>query len=160
VIGVQSGWFHVRLAQRPNGSTSWVRSRYVTLHTDPFRIVIDLGAAYLHLYKEGRQIGNFPVGVGLPAYPTPRGHFFIALFARAPSQEWGAFVMLTSAHSNTISDWEATGDAITAIHGPLGSDAQIDGTGAWVSHGCVRMHKADPLHLRWVPVGTPVDING
>jgi lipoprotein-anchoring transpeptidase ErfK/SrfK len=159
VIGQQSGWFHVRLAQRPNGSTAWVRSQNIkSLATDPYHVVIDLSSTHLHLYKEGRQIGNYPVGVGLPAYPTPRGHFFMALFTRAPSPEWGAFVILTSAHSNVLTDWEATGDGITGIHGPLGSDAQIGTTGARVSHGCIRMHKAQLLHLR-VPVGTPVDIH-
>jgi lipoprotein-anchoring transpeptidase ErfK/SrfK len=46
-----------------------------------------------------------------------------------------------------------------AIHGPLGSDAQIGTTGARVSHGCVRMHNADLLHMRLVPAGTPIDIH-
>jgi lipoprotein-anchoring transpeptidase ErfK/SrfK len=159
VIGLQAGWFHVRLAQRPNGSTAWVRSRYIThLATDPYHVVIDLSSTHLHLYKEGRQIGNYPVGVGLPAYPTPRGHFFMAVFTKAPSSGYGAFVILTSAHSNTITDWDNTGDGITGIHGPLGADAQIGTTGARVSHGCIRMHKRQLLHLR-VPVGTPVDIH-
>ena len=65
--------------------------------------------------------------------------------------------MVTSAHSNTISDWEESGDAITAIHGPLGADAAIGTTGARVSHGCVRLHDADLIQLRDVPAGTPVD---
>jgi lipoprotein-anchoring transpeptidase ErfK/SrfK len=159
VIGQQAGWVHVRLAQRPNGSTAWVRNTYVTLATDPYQIVIDLSATHLQLYKDGRQVGNYPVGVGLPANPTPTGSYFAALFTRAPSPAWGSFVIITSAHSNTISDWEATGDAITAIHGPLGSDAQIGTTGARVSHGCVRMHNADLLHMRLVPAGTPIDIH-
>lgn len=158
MIGQRAGWVHVRLAQRPNESTAWVRNSYVTLATDPYHIVIDVGSTHLHLYKGGKQVGDFPVGVGLPGTPTPTGQFFVAEFAAAPSTEWGAFVIVTSAHSNTISDWEATGDAITAIHGPLGSDAQIGATGARVSHGCVRMHAADLLHLRLIPAGTPVDI--
>jgi lipoprotein-anchoring transpeptidase ErfK/SrfK len=159
VLGAQAGWVHVRLAQRPNESTAWVRNKYVTLATDPYHIVIDLSSTHLQLYKDGRRVGNFPVGVGLAANPTPTGQYFVALFARAPSSEWGSFVIVTSAHSNTISDWEASGDAITAIHGPLGSDAQIGTTGARVSHGCVRMHNANLLHLRLVPAGTPIDIH-
>jgi lipoprotein-anchoring transpeptidase ErfK/SrfK len=158
VLGMRAGWVHVRLAQRPNESTAWVRSSYVKLNTDPYHIVIDLNSTHLHLYKDGKQIGDYPVGVGLPGTPTPTGQFFVAEFAAAPSPAWGSFVIITSAHSNTISDWEASGDAITAIHGPLGSDAQIGTTGARVSHGCVRMHNANLLHLRPVPAGTPVDI--
>jgi len=159
VIGQQAGWVHVRLAQRPNESTAWVPMRYVSLATDPYHIVIDVSSTHLNLYREGRQIGSYPVGVGLPGTPTPTGHFFVALFARAPSPAWGAFVIVTSAHSNTISDWEETGDAITAIHGSLGSDAQIGTSGGQVSHGCVRMHDVQLLNLRPVPAGTLVDIH-
>jgi lipoprotein-anchoring transpeptidase ErfK/SrfK len=67
-------------------------------------------------------------------------------------------VMVSSAHSNTISDWESSGDALMAIHGPLGADAQIGTTGARVSHGCVRLHVADLVHLRVVPAGSPIDV--
>ena len=66
--------------------------------------------------------------------------------------------MVTSAHSNTITDCESSGDAMVAIHGSLGSDQQIGTTGAAVSHGCVRLHEADLLQLRPVPVGSPIDI--
>jgi lipoprotein-anchoring transpeptidase ErfK/SrfK len=82
----------------------------------------------------------------------------VALFAQAPSPAYGAFVMVTSAHSNAISDWEESGDAITAIHGSLGSDAAIGTTGAMVSHGCIRLHNNDLAKLRNVPAGTPIDI--
>jgi hypothetical protein len=61
---------------------------------------------------------------------TPIGHFFVASFAPAPSSAWGPFVIVTSAHSNAITDWEESGDAVVAIHGPLGEDAEIGTTGA------------------------------
>jgi len=38
-------------------------------------------------------------------------------------------VIVTSAHSNTITDWDNSGDAMIAIHGPLGADAEIGTTG-------------------------------
>ena len=158
VIGQQPGWYEVRLAQRPNESTAWVPAGDLSLATDSYHLVVDLGCMHLRLFKDGQQIGNFPAGVGVPADPTPIGAFFVALFAQAPSPGYGAFVIVTSAHSNTISDWEESGDAITAIHGPLGSDSAIGTTGARVSHGCVRLHNADLAQLRDVPAGTPVDI--
>jgi lipoprotein-anchoring transpeptidase ErfK/SrfK len=68
--------------------------------------------------------------------------------------------MVTSAHSDTISDWEQSGDAITAIHGSLGADAAIGTGGARISHGCIRLHNADLAKLREVPAGTPIDIVG
>ncbi len=160
VLAQQPGWVEVRLAQRPNESVAWVPAGDVSLASDPYRIVINLDTTHLQLFKRGQQVADFPIGVGLPAYPTPTGHFFVALFAEPPSPGYGPFVMVTSAHSNAISDWEESGDAITAIHGPLGSDAAIGTTGARVSHGCVRLHDADLTRLRDVPAGTPVDIVG
>ncbi len=160
VIDQEPGWVEVRLAQRPNGSVAWVPSGDLTLATDPYYIVVDLNTTHLQLYKAGRQVGSYPAGVGVPVAPTPTGQFFVALFAEAPSPAYGPFVMVTSAHSNTISDWEESGDAITAIHGPLGSDAAIGTTGARVSHGCIRLHDIDLAHLRDVPAGTPVLIVG
>jgi lipoprotein-anchoring transpeptidase ErfK/SrfK len=68
--------------------------------------------------------------------------------------------MVTSGHSDAISDYEESGDAIVAIHGPLGEDAAIGTTGARVSHGCVRLHDVDLAQLRTVPVGSPVQIIG
>ena len=130
----------------------------LSLATDPYHIVIDLASMHLLLFNSAQQVADFPAGVGVPSDPTPTGHFFVALFAEAPSPGYGAFVIVTSAHSNTISDWEESGDAITAIHGSLGSDAAIGTTGAQVSHGCVRLHNTDLAQLRDVPAGTPIDI--
>ena len=73
---------------------------------------------------------------------------------------YGAFIMVTSAHSDTISDWEGSGDAVIGIHGPLGSGQVIGTTGARISHGCIRLHEAALLRLREVPPGTPIDIVG
>jgi lipoprotein-anchoring transpeptidase ErfK/SrfK len=160
VIDQKPGWVEVRLAQRPNESVAWVPSGDVTLATDPYYIVVDLNTTHLQLYKASRQVGSYPAGIGVPVAPTPTGQFFVALFAESPSPAYGPFVMVTSAHSNTISDWEESGDAITAIHGPLGSDAAIGTTGARVSHGCIRLHDTDLVQLRDVPAGTPVLIVG
>ena len=160
VIGRQPGWAEVRVAQRPNGTTTWVPDRDVSLASDPYHIVIDLDSMRLQLFYDGKVVRSFPAGVGISAAPTPTGSFFVAFLARAPSPAYGAFVIVTSAHSNTISDWEESGDAITAIHGPLGADALIGRTGARISHGCIRLHDADLAQLRDVPAGTPIDIVG
>jgi lipoprotein-anchoring transpeptidase ErfK/SrfK len=158
VVDQQPGWVLVRLAGRPNGSAAWVPSSDVSLAADPYYIVINLHDRRLHLYKNGNEEGSFPAGIGVPSAPTPTGQFFVALFARAPSPAYGAFVIVTSAHSNVISDWQESGDAITAIHGPLGSDAAIGTTGAAVSNGCIRLHTSDLAKLRPVPAGTPIDV--
>ncbi len=85
VLAQQPGWVEVRLAQRPNESLAWVPAGDVTLASDAYRIVINLGTTHLQLFKRGQQVADFPVGVGLPAYPTPTGQFFLALFAEPPS---------------------------------------------------------------------------
>ena len=108
VIAQQPGWLQVRLAQRPNESTAWVLSADMTLATTPYRVVIDLATTHLTLYKSGVAIFSAPVGVGTPAYPTPTGHYFVAFFAAPPSPGYGPFVMVLSAHSNTITDWESS----------------------------------------------------
>jgi lipoprotein-anchoring transpeptidase ErfK/SrfK len=160
VLAQQAGRVEVRLAQRPNQSTAWVPAGYVSLATDPFYIVINLTTTHLLLFNRGQKVGDFPAGIGVASAPTPTGHFFVALFAKGPSAGYGPFVLVTSGHSNTISDWEESGDAITAIHGPLGADAAIGTTGARVSHGCIRLHDADLAQLRDVPAGTPIDVIG
>jgi hypothetical protein len=159
VVASRPGWYEVRLAQRPNGSTAWVLAQDVTLATTPYRIVIDLGSTHLTLWRYGQPVFSTPVGIGTTQDPTPTGHYFVALFAQPPTPAYGAFVMVTSAHSDTITDWERSGDAIIAIHGPLGSDAAIGTRGAAVSHGCIRLHESDLLRLRDVPAGSPVDID-
>ena len=68
--------------------------------------------------------------------------------------------MVFSAHSDAISNWQGSDDAVIGIHGPLGSDKEIGSTGARISHGCIRPHENDLLKLRDVPPGSPVDIVG
>jgi lipoprotein-anchoring transpeptidase ErfK/SrfK len=158
VLAQDNGYLDVRLAQRPNGSTAWIASSAATLSSTPYKIVVDLATEHLMLYKAGHLVMSAPAGIGTVQDPTPTGNFFVVLFAAPPAADWGPFVMVTSGHSNAISDYEESGDAIVAIHGPLGEDAAIGTTGARVSHGCVRLHDVDLAQLRTVPVGSPVQI--
>ena len=158
VVAQVPGWLEVRLPQAPNETTAWVRRPDVDLTTTPYRIVVHLASTELELLDAGQTVFTAPVGIGTTQYPTVTGHFFVALLAEPPSPGYGPFVMVTSAHSATITDWEDSGDALVAIHGPLDADAAIGTSGARVSHGCIRMHDTDLAHLRNVPAGTPVDI--
>ena len=158
VIATRNGDLQVRLPTRPNGSTTWIRRQAVRLYRTPYRIVVDLGTRHLLLYRDGNLVLDAPAGIGTHSDPTPIGHFFVAFFAKAPSAAWGPFVLVTSAHSNAISDWQESGDAIVAIHGPLGESSAIGSSGARISHGCVRLQDADLAQLRVVPDGSPVDI--
>lgn len=158
VIAQRDGYLDVRLAQRPNESTAWMPTSDATLESTPFYVVVHLSTMRLDLYDHGRLVLDAPAGIGTAQYPTPQGRFFVAFFASPPSPGYGPFVIVTSGHSDVISDWEQSGDAIMAIHGPLGADAEIGTTGARVSHGCVRLHVSDLERLSDVPPGTPVDV--
>jgi lipoprotein-anchoring transpeptidase ErfK/SrfK len=160
VIARKPGWVRVRLAQRPNGSTTWLRARDVSLGSTPYRLVVDLGDTYLRLYERGRLALSVPAGVGAPDDPTPAGHFFVAFDQAPPPGEpgYGPFIVVTSAHSEVISDWAGSGDAVVGIHGPLGEDGRIGTGGARISHGCIRLHDRSLRRLRQVPPGTPIDV--
>src|SRR5689334_17282250 len=160
VVATRPGWVQVRLAQRPNGSTAWLPASDVTLGRTPYRIVVDNTTARLALYKRGRPVFSAPAGVGTTDDPTPTGEFFVAFDEQPPQPNpgYGPFIIVTSAHSQAISDWENSGDAIIGIHGPLGEDSEIGTAGARISHGCVRLHDEALERLTEVPPGTPIDV--
>jgi lipoprotein-anchoring transpeptidase ErfK/SrfK len=160
VIAQTAGWLDVRLAQRPNESTAWVPSADVSLSTTPYRIIIDLTTEHLEVYQSGKEIDDFPAGIGTPDDPTVTGNFFMTMQVPPPDPGYGPFVLVTSAHSDSITDWDGSGDAIIAIHGPIDSydDSLIGTTGAPISHGCVRLHDSDLAQMASIPAGTPIDI--
>ncbi len=160
VITTEPGWLYVRLAQRPNDSTIWVRQSDVTLSSTPYYLVVDLTTMHLLVFDDGTQIFDFPAGIGTPSDPTPTGHYFVPMQYPSPGPGYGPFVLVTSDHSDTIADWENSGDAVIGIHGPITSDddSLIGTTGAAISHGCIRLHDADLAQLSVIPPGTPIDV--
>lgn len=160
VIAQVPGWLEVRLAQRPNESTTWVPAGDVSLSVTPYVLVLDLGTEHLAVFDAGRQILDFPAGIGTPDDPTPTGSFFVTMTVPPPDPGYGPFVLVTSAHSDAIADWDGSGDAIIAIHGPIDAydDSLIGTTGARISHGCIRLHDSDLAQLSMIPPGTPLDI--
>jgi lipoprotein-anchoring transpeptidase ErfK/SrfK len=160
VLGTAPGWVRVRLAQRPDGSTAWLPARDVKLSSTPYAIVIDLATMHLSLYKDGSRVFSTAAGIGTEDDPTPPGAYFIA-FTEDPPQPnpgYGPFIIVTSAHSPAIADWDGSGDAVIGIHGPLGEDSEIGTTGARISHGCIRLHEAAQEKLSGLPAGTPIEI--
>jgi len=160
VIESRPGWVEVRVAQRPNGSTAWVRAADVTMSSTPYRIIINTTTMHLTLYKDARQILSAPAGIGTTSDPTPAGDYFVAFLEAPPRPNpgYGAFILVTSAHSDSIADWDGSGDAVIGIHGPLGDNTEIGTAGARVSHGCIRLHEADLIKLRDVPPGSPIEV--
>src|ERR1019366_5318188 len=108
VVATRPGWVQVRLARRPNGSKAWIPASDVQLSTTPYRIVINLATTHLTLYKDDRKVFSTPAGVGTRTDPTPTGQYFVAFLEAPPksSPGYGAFIMVTSAHSDAIGNWE------------------------------------------------------
>jgi lipoprotein-anchoring transpeptidase ErfK/SrfK len=160
VVDQKPGWLEVRLPQRPNGLTGWIPTSAATLSQTTYGILINVTTRRLQLYQDGRVVLDFPAGVGTTNDPTPLGHFYVMEVAAPEGPGYGPFMLDTNAHSEAILNWEGTGDAFTAIHGPIssGADAEIGALGAAISHGCVRLHDADLAQLNMVPAGAPVVI--
>lgn len=160
IVEDRGDWLRIMVPERPNGSTAWVRRSDVVLSSSAFRIVIRLSETRLYVYQDGYELFSAPVGIGKDSTPTAPGSFFVAVIEKPGPHGYGPIVLDTSGHSEAIQSWEGSGDAITAIHGPISaaSDAQIGTTGTRISNGCIRMHEADQLKLDVIPLGTPVDI--
>ncbi|MDR1189236.1 MAG: L,D-transpeptidase [Bifidobacteriaceae bacterium] len=158
VLAQTDGYLQVRLQGRPNESTAWIAADGIAITATPYRIVIDLESRRVKLLNLGEVVMDVPAIIGKPATPTPAGHFFVTMLQPGPSSGYGELVVVVSAHSETIDNWQGSGDAVTAIHGPLGNEGSIDTAGA-ISNGCVRLHMADlDALVALVPPGAPVDI--
>jgi hypothetical protein len=161
VIEERGSWLRIRLPERPNGKTAWVRRSDVNLTSTGWRVVIRLNVTKLIVYKDGFPVMVAPVGIGKASTPTAPGNFFLTVKEDPDPHGYGPFVLHTSGHSEAIKSWQGSGDAITAIHGPVSakSDRQIGSSGTRISNGCIRMHTSDLHRLSVLPKGTPIDIN-
>jgi L,D-transpeptidase catalytic domain len=148
-------WVHVRLPVLPNGRTGWIPREALGGYSEVrTRLVVDLDRLTATLFRDRRPIFSARVGVGQPAWPTPRGQFYIR--NRLTSYEsafYGPLAFGTSARSAVLTDWPDGG--FVGIHG-TNQPELLPGR---VSHGCIRMRNADILELgRLMPIGTPLTI--
>ena len=146
----------VRLAQRPDEATTWISRASAVLTVTHWAILVNITQHWLYVFHDGIQQASFPVGNGASSTPTPTGTYFVAFHAPPNGPGYGSVMIETSAHSRVFSHFEGGNDAIIAIHGPVGSDAQIGNNGAAISNGCIRMHDWDLNQVRHVPNGAPV----
>lgn len=148
-------WVRVQLAVLPNNTTGWVpRSAlggYVTVRT---HLKIDRNRLTATLYRDGRPVFRAPVGIGQPAWPTPRGRFYVRnKLEDFANPAYGPLAFGTSARSPVLTDWPAGG--YIGIHGT----DQPELLPGRVSHGCIRLRNEDILRLdALMPVGTPITI--
>ncbi len=147
-------WARLLLAQRPNGSSGWVRSDVLRFRLNPMRIIIDQSDRRTNVLRNGRQVLSVRNAVGTPATPTPTGRFAVAEEIRVPSGFLGPMVLVTSGFSEVLNEY-AGGNGRFAMHGT--SLPGLIGTRA--SHGCIRHLNADILRIAsLVSPGTPIII--
>jgi lipoprotein-anchoring transpeptidase ErfK/SrfK len=148
-------WVRLRLPQRPNDVTGWVRRAalgpYNLLHT---RLVVNRRTFRISLYEDGERRFGARVGVGAPGTPTPAGSFWIReKFGVTGNSLYGTRAMGTAAYSSVLTDWP--GGGVIGIHG-TNQPGLIPGR---PSHGCIRMRNRDIERLyALTPVGTPLRI--
>ena len=148
-------WVRLRLPQRPNGVTGWVRRAalgpYELVHT---RLVVNRRTLRITLYDHGKRRWRARVGVGAPDTPTPAGSFWIReKFGVTGSSLYGTRAIGTAAYSDVLTDWP--GGGVIGIHG-TNQPGLIPGR---PSHGCIRVRNRDIERLyALTPVGTPLRI--
>jgi lipoprotein-anchoring transpeptidase ErfK/SrfK len=148
-------WYRVQLPIKPNGATGYVRASAVATGPVRSRVVVDVSAKRLTLYRGGRAVLNAPVAVGSPATPTPLGRYYVnqRLIPPDPGGPFGPAAIGISAFSNVLTGWTQGGPV--AIHGTN----EPWSIGHAVSNGCIRVHN-DVLRrlFKVTPAGTPVVI--
>jgi lipoprotein-anchoring transpeptidase ErfK/SrfK len=147
-------WLHIQLGVKPNEATAWVPEDEVTVRRVRESVVVDLSQRTLNLYRDGRSVERFTVGVGQPQWPTTPGRYFV--WAKVPQASpfgpYGVYALGLSGFSTVLTDWPGGGRM--AIHGT----SDPSDRGQQVSHGCIRVYNPDMQKLKHLPMGTPVVI--
>lgn len=154
--GTGGSWLRIRLPGRPNGHGGWISAKRTKRSSTAWRLLVDLSARRVTVYRADRVRRQFRAVVGSPATPTPRGRFFIEeALALSPYDAGGPFALATSARSHVLREFEG-GPGQVAIHGT----ANLSGApGSAVSHGCIRLRtRAITWMARRIGGGVPLTI--
>lgn len=159
VIGTPdgSGWLHVEVPVRPNGSTGWIRASGVAISRTGYRVLVDRAARTLTVTDAGQTVLSTPAAVGSPSSPTPAGTTYLWELIRPdnPAGAYGPYIFGLAEFSDTYALFNG-GDAQIGIHG----QDEPWSIGRAVSHGCVRLPNDVITRLAgMLPLGTPVTIS-
>jgi lipoprotein-anchoring transpeptidase ErfK/SrfK len=150
-----ASWYRVQLPIRPNGVTGFIKARTVEVARVRTRILVDLSARRLTLFRRGRPVLRTTVAIGSRATPTPTGRYYVnqRLIPGDPSGPYGPAALGVSAFSNVLTGWTQGGPI--GIHGTN----EPWSIGRAVSNGCIRLR--NPVLKRLFAetrAGTPVII--
>lgn len=148
-------WLRAELPIKPNGATGWIRARDVDVWPVRTRILVDLSARRVVLFRSGRRVLAATAAIGSPATPTPTGRYYVnqRLVPTDPGGPFGPGAIGISAFSEVLTGWTQGGPV--AIHGT--NEPWLIGRA--VSNGCIRVRNDDLRRLFKLAVaGTPVEI--
>jgi lipoprotein-anchoring transpeptidase ErfK/SrfK len=148
-------WYHVELPVRPNGATGWVSARAVAVGSVRTRILVDVSARRVTLFRDGKPVVSTRAAVGSSATPTPLGRYYVnqRLVSADRGGPYGPGAIGISAFSNVLTGWTQGGPI--AIHGTN----EPWSIGHAVSNGCIRLHNPVLVRIfRSTLAGTPVII--
>lgn len=118
--------------------------QYVKNARNSYTITINTNARTLTLFKNGKVQRVYPVAVGKPSTPTPKGTFNIINKAVNPGGPYGIRWLGLNAPKGNY-----------GIHGTNNPSS----IGKGISNGCIRMHNNNVLELsNIVSIGTLVKI--
>jgi hypothetical protein len=154
VLGARcrAAWYRVLIPLKPNETAGYVRARSVNLRMVRSRIVIELSARRLAVYRAGRLAFATTTAIGARATPTPTGRFYVnQRFRDDPLGPYGWAAIGISAFSEVLTGWVQGGPV--AIHGTNRPSL----LGLRISNGCIRVsNEAIQRIWRLAPTGTPV----
>lgn len=153
VVAEQPGWAEVLLPSRPNDTAAWIYlDDTVTTAHSPYRIEVDRARFALTLFKDGKDIGHWTVGIGKPNSPTPATRTFILASIKDTHPTFSPIVLPTGAHSDTYESYGG-GPGTVGLHTWPSADVY----GHPSSDGCIRI-PPDALQVisNDVPIGSPV----
>jgi lipoprotein-anchoring transpeptidase ErfK/SrfK len=124
-----------------------------------WRLQINLKSRKLTVFHNNKKKLSFPVVIGAPDTPTPKGLF--AVYEKNKQINSNGFIgpwaIHLTAHSNILRQYD-NGPGRIALHGRGGASLN-DKLGSAASHGCLRMNnKRIRFIARSIPLGTPVKI--
>jgi lipoprotein-anchoring transpeptidase ErfK/SrfK len=154
VAATKGPWLQVHLAQRPNGSTGWIKAAAVTLSNLDYSLKVSTEQRTLELFKNGTLVKTFSVATGTGGTPTPHGSFYLTELLAPTNTGYGPYAFGLSAFSDALSNFGG-GPGQIGLHGT--DDAASIGTAA--SHGCIRLSNPDITELAGLlPLATPITI--
>lgn len=159
VVGAPSGsgWLHVELPVRPNGTAGWIPAAGVQLTHTYYSVAVSTATRTLTVSDAGKPVLTTPVAVGAPGTPTPADTTYLWELIRPddPTGPYGPYVFGLAEFSDTYAVFNG-GDAQIGMHG----NDEPWSIGEAASHGCIRLPNDVITRLAGtLPLGTPVVIS-